>query len=141
MLYNLVKDTLLRESYIIDPERCYIAGFSGGGRTATRIAAARPETFKGGIYMAGTVFWGDRAPPKIDLIKQNHHVFLVGTYDPALKDTQRVYTNYRTAGIENAKLITVRNHRHKMPPSDYFVEAIAHLDSRITWRDGPPQAE
>lgn len=85
--------------------------------------------------MAGTVSWGDKVPPKIELIKQNYHVFMVGTYDPALQDTQRVYNDYLDAGVENSRLITIRNHRHSMPPREFFAKALAYLDSRPGERD------
>lgn len=131
MLKAIIAPAALGRSYAIDPERCYIAGFSGGGITATRIATAKPDLFKGGIYIGGTVFWTANTPPKIDLIRQNHHVFLVGTYDPAQQTTRKVYNNYIEAGIDTAELITIRNHRHRMPPPDYFEKAIDHLDSRL----------
>lgn len=138
MLTAMMAPIVLSKSYVFNPERCYVAGLSGGGMTATRTAAAKPELFKGGIYMAGTVSWGDKIPPKIDLIKQNYHVFMVGTYDPALQDTQRVYKDYVDAGVENSTLIMIRNYRHKMPPSEYFVKALTYLDSRISGRDVSP---
>jgi len=131
MLKAIIAPAVLSRRYAIDPERCYVAGFSGGGMTATRIATAKPELFKGGIYMGGTVFWNENTPPKIDLIKQNHHVFLVGTYDPAQKTTRKVYKGYIEAGVKNAELITIRNHRHRMPPPAYFEKAINYLDSRL----------
>lgn len=131
MLKAMIAPTALRRSYVIDPERSYVAGFSGGGITATRIATAKPDLFKGGVYMGGTVFWKDNTPPKLDLVRENHHVFLVGTYDPALKTTRRVYRDYKAAGVGNSELMTIRNHKHRMPPVDYFEKAIAYLDSRI----------
>lgn len=129
MLKAILAPTVLRQSYVIDPERTYVAGFSGGGITATRIAAAMPELFKGGAYMGGTVFWEDVTPPKVDMIRQNRHVFMVGTYDPALRTTKRVQKSYKDAGVEHTRLITIRNHKHRLPPMDYFARAVDYLDS------------
>ena len=129
MLKAIMAPTMLAKTYAINAERCYIAGFSGGSMTAMRIASLRPEQFKGGVYIAGSVFWGDNAPPKIDLIKQNRHVFMVGTYDEEMKKTRRVYNDYKKAGIENSELIIIRNHPHRLPPMTYFVKAIEYLDS------------
>jgi len=130
MIKAMIAPMLLSHDYVINLDRCYVAGFSGGGITATRIATARPEQFKGGLYMAGTVFWEDNLPPKIEQIRRNRHVFMVGTYDPALENTQRVYKKYKEAGVENADLIMIRNYRHRMPRSAYFERAIDYLDAR-----------
>ena len=131
MLKAMMAPTLLAQSYVIDSERVYVAGMSGGGKTATRVATARPELFKGGVYMAGTVFWEDNTPPKIELIKQNYHVFLIGSNDPGLLETRRIYIDYKSAGVTNSKLITISNHKHRMPPVGYFEKAIVYLDSRF----------
>jgi predicted esterase len=131
MLKAMMAPIFLRQSYVIDPERVYVAGLSGGGKTATRVATATPELFKGGVYMAGTVSWGDSAPPKIELIRQNYHVFLIGSNDPGLRETQRTYRAYKAAGAMNSRLITIRNYRHRMPPAEYFERAIVYLDSRL----------
>jgi len=132
ILKALLATTVLQKTYTINMRRCYVAGFSGGGKTAMRMAALWPEQFKGGIYIAGAVFWGNKPPPKIDLIRQNKHVFIVGSFDPALRDTRRVYNDYKDAGVENSELITVRNHNHRMPPKNYFIQAIEYLDSETT---------
>jgi len=39
--------------YPVDPERIYIAGFSGGSRVAMRIALAYPDVFQGALLNAG----------------------------------------------------------------------------------------
>ena len=132
MLKALFAPTALAKTYKINTERLYVAGFSGGSMTAMRVASLWPGKFKGGVYIAGAVFWEGDPPPKIDLIKQNRHVFMVGTYDQALDNTRRVYNDYKNAGIDNSMLITIRNHQHRMPPEDYFVRAIEYLDSGTT---------
>lgn len=128
-LKALFAPSVLAKTHKINTERLYVAGFSGGSKTAMRVAALWPDQFKGGIYMAGAVFWKDNTPPKIDQIRMNRHAFMVGTYDEAMIETKRAYNDYKKAGIENSKLITIRNHRHRMPPADYFVRAIEYLDS------------
>lgn len=49
--------------YRIDPERVYIAGFSGGGRTAQLIAFAYPDVFRGVLMFAGSDPFGEGAVP------------------------------------------------------------------------------
>lgn len=43
-----------RRRFPIDPERVYVAGFSGGSRVALRIALAYPDVFRGAILDAGS---------------------------------------------------------------------------------------
>jgi poly(3-hydroxybutyrate) depolymerase len=130
MLKAMIAPMVLAKSYAINPDRVYVAGMSGGGKTATRVATARPEVFKGGVYMAGTVSWADNVPPKIDLIRENYHVFLIGTNDPAILESRRTYKDYKDAGAVNSKLITIYNFGHHMPSAEYFARAIDYLDSR-----------
>jgi len=42
------------DRYPLDPERIYIAGFSGGSRVAMRLALGYPDTFRGVILNAGS---------------------------------------------------------------------------------------
>jgi len=134
-LKALLAPSVLAKTYKINTERLYVAGYSGGSMTAMRVAALWPDKFKGGIYIAGAVFWEENTPPKIDQIRENRHVFIVGTYDEAIKNTSRVYNDYKKAGVENSELITIRNHAHRMPPVNYFVRAIEYLDSGLTYQD------
>jgi poly(3-hydroxybutyrate) depolymerase len=51
----------------VDPERTYIAGFSGGSRVALRLALGYPDLFRGAILNAGSGPIGDAQiplPPK-----------------------------------------------------------------------------
>jgi hypothetical protein len=43
-----------RRRFPIDPQRVYVAGFSGGSRIALRIALAYPDVFRGAILDAGS---------------------------------------------------------------------------------------
>jgi len=58
MLLAMLAPKILARDYALDPDRIYVAGFSGGGKTASRVAVARPEVFRGGIYIAGAEAWG-----------------------------------------------------------------------------------
>lgn len=52
----------MKKLYAIDPARIYVAGFSGGGRLASRVGLHYADVFTGGIYMGGCNFW--RSIPK-----------------------------------------------------------------------------
>jgi hypothetical protein len=49
--------------YVIDPQRIYVAGFSGGSRVAERLAIGYPELFRGGLLLAGSDPAGDARVP------------------------------------------------------------------------------
>ena len=55
----------------IDPERVYIAGFSGGGRTAQLVGVAYPDVFRGILTFSGSDQFGETAvaPPPRELMR------------------------------------------------------------------------
>src|SRR5690606_12258046 len=63
---------LATSRYRIDPERVYIAGFSGGGRVAQLVAFAYPDVFRGVLMFAGSDPFGEGAvpPPPRELMEQ-----------------------------------------------------------------------
>ncbi len=89
----------LSKQYAVDKKRVYVTGFSGGGRTASRLGLAYPDVFTGGIYMGGMDYfkavpnpanpkevWPAIFPkPAADLLKktkqESRHVVLVGSED------------------------------------------------------------
>ena len=77
--------------YPVDPQRVYIAGFSGGSRIALRLALGYPDLFRGAILNAGSDSIGDPTaeppiplPPR-DLLFQfqerTHLVYVTGERD------------------------------------------------------------
>lgn len=130
MLLAMFGPMVLQRRYALDPHRIYIAGMSGGGKTASRVAALRPNIFKGGIFLSGASFWSNEAPPLFELIKNLRYVFMSGSEDPALRETRRAYRNFVDAGVEKSKLIIVRDHGHRLPEAMYFARALDFLDGR-----------
>lgn len=73
--------------YHIDPQRIYVAGFSGGSRVALRLALAYPDLFRGAVLNASSDPVGTatvQLPPK-DLFLQfqetAHFVYVTGDRD------------------------------------------------------------
>lgn len=132
MLKAILSPAILNQKYKVSAERTYVGGYAGGSEVAMMVQTARPELFRGGIYMAGAIAWDNKVPPKLELMKQNHHVFLVGTEDKKIKKLRRVYRSYEKAGIETAQLMLMRGHNHYLPPAEDFGKAIDYLDSRIS---------
>jgi len=117
--------------YAVDSERVYIAGFSDGGKIANLVQAADPVTFKGGIYICGALFWGDKTPARLDLMRSNRHVFVRGCFDPKEREVKGVYDEYREAGFEDTRLITVQTRRQRLPQPQYVDQAIRYLDGKV----------
>lgn len=131
MFLAMLAPRVLARDYVLDAERIYVAGFSGGGKTASRVSSAKPAMFRGGIYIAGAEMWDSNSPPpKLNLIKENRHVFLTGSNDFNEMLTRRVYAAYKNAGVEYSELIVVRRLGHELPDKKTFIRAIDYLDSR-----------
>ncbi len=133
MFLAMLAPKIVAARYAINVDRIYISGFSGGGKTAGFIMAAKPDLFRGGIYIGGAEMWGsNEPPPQLDIIRQNYHVFLTGTEDFNERLTRRVYAAYKSAGVENCHLIVERRHGHQLPSISAFARAIEYVDSRIS---------
>jgi predicted esterase len=130
VLFAILAPSAIRQQYAIDPERIYLTGLSGGGKTASMVAVDQAQLFRGAIYNCGVEFW-DREPERLEQIRQNHYVFVTGTYDQALEPTKRAYRAYKKAGVANSKLMVIKKMTHRNPDSFEFEEALEYLDSRI----------
>jgi dienelactone hydrolase len=130
--FALVAPTLAAIHYNIDRERIYLSGFSGGGKMTGMLAADYPHVFKGAIYICGINSLDKHPSKQFELFKQNHYVFVTGTWDHALDQTKRVHRQYLSSGVDNSKLMIIRNMTHANPSGSIFGEAIQYLDSRIT---------
>ena len=116
--------------YAVNEERIYIAGFADGGKIANLVQAADPAAFRGGIYICGALFWGDKEPAKLELMRANRHVFIRACSDPKEREVRGVYEEYRKAGFEGTELITVQTRRRRTPEPKYIDQAIRHLDGK-----------
>lgn len=107
----------------LDPERQYIAGFSGTARTATLIARTQPGVFAG-IISAGAGFHPD-APP----------TGLKAAYFATIGDTD--YNYHELEGVEAALVESNKPHRvlrfpgpHAWMPADLARRAVDWLELR-----------
>jgi hypothetical protein len=130
MMKSLLTPTVLSKEYVLDPQRIYVGGFSGGAHVATLLSTGKPALFKGGMFVGGAIFWGDKSPPRVDLVRQNRYVFITGSNDVALKTVRRTASSYKDAGVVNAKLIIMPNEKQEMPGPLYLREAVEYLDRR-----------
>ena len=85
----LAAENVMRR-YSVDPERIYIAGFSGGARVALRLALGYPDLFRGAILNAGSDSIGSLQvplPPRELLLKFQNSVRII--YVTGAADTHR----------------------------------------------------
>jgi hypothetical protein len=130
--YAILAPAIISREYAVDLQRVYIAGISGGGRVASRVAPLFAKRFKGAIYIIGANAWTKKvAAENMHLIKDNRYVFLTGSKDYNLQDMQRVHRQYKTAGIERLNLIVVPHMGHKRPSAKSLEEAIMFLDANL----------
>jgi predicted esterase len=131
VLLALLATAAAGKQYVLDPERIYISGLSGGGKIASMVATDQASLFRGAIYNCGVEMWDSDVPHRLEDMRQNHYVFVTGTYDQALEPTKKAYRAYKRAGVENAKLMVIRHMTHRNPDAYDFEEALKYLDSRV----------
>jgi dienelactone hydrolase len=127
--FAIMAPKLISNAYNVNPDRVYLSGFSGGSRVASLVATEYNNLFKGAVYNSGVNYWGDAARDRYEEMKDNNYVFITGTEDFNLDDTQEVFKNYREVGMKNIKLIIVPDMAHKRPSAEILESGINYLDS------------
>lgn len=108
----------MQRLYDVDPKRIYAAGYSGGGRMATRLGVLYPEVFHGGFMVKGVDFYRPVAmpdkpgahwpaafaePPRAtwpQVKERNRYVLLTGENDFNRLQTRTYHRLYRDDGFE-----------------------------------------
>ena len=147
----------LQKLYRIDPERIYIAGYSGGGRISSVLSVVYPEVFSGGLFMVGCDWFrplpipdrpGTNWPvlyPKpgkrdLDLAKsRSRYVFLTAERDFNRIQTREVFHAFEREGFAHTTYIEVPGIGHYGPvPTPDWVRALDALDPVGAARVKPP---
>jgi tetratricopeptide (TPR) repeat protein len=137
----------LAKLYRIDPERIYIAGYSGGGRISSVLSVVYPEVFRGGLFMVGCDWFRplpipDRPgthwpvlypkPPRrdLDLAKsRNRYVFLTTERDFNRIQTREVFQAFEREGFVHTTYLEVPGIGHYGPvPTPEWARAFDALD-------------
>lgn len=146
----------VKARYTIDPKRIYVTGFSGGGRTASRLGITYPDVFTGGIYQGGVDFYRgvpdpadakrEFAPtfikPEGDLLKkvktESRHVILAGESDfnrAPCKATFEMMT--KRENFTRATYIEMPGVPHVWADAATFAKALDALDAPL--KDAKPK--
>jgi len=121
--------------YNVDKSRVYIAGFSGGGVTASRIAAAYADVFTGGLFVSTSDALGGNdvpVPPleRFSLMRsRGRYVFTSGDEETSnLVMNVRTVDSYRSLCVLRVDFIHIPNATHGNLDSRIFARALNYLD-------------
>jgi predicted esterase len=124
----------VRQHYRIDPERTYLAGFSGGAALACRIAFALPEHFGGVIVLSG-----DAPLPALEHLRTRAAerlsvALLAGSADPGRAQQEKYLAPlYGDLGIRS-RLWLVPKIGRELPPDRMLLDVQRWLDDDLKRR-------
>ena len=137
----------LQRLYPVDPDRVFVAGYSGGGRVASALTMLYPDVFRGGLMVMGTDWYRDLsvpdrpgthwpapfARPPRDLLRlareRTRWVLLTGERDFNRLQTRAVDAELRQDGFRSVTFLEVPGMSHLDPiPLDWLRRALAALD-------------
>lgn len=128
---RIVLDVLddIRRHHAVDPDRTYIAGFSGGGRVACAIAFALPELFGGVMPVCAGGELREEPWLRHRLIERLSVAFVTGTEDFNRGEVERFRgPMFDGMGIRT-KVTVVPRLGHGIPDSKAFGPVLEWLDA------------
>lgn len=128
----------VKARYPIDPERVIISGFSGGSRTAIRIAAAYADQFTGALLIGGAKVMGeeDFAPPPVEIMTQLQRrmrvVYSTGAHDmPNLRLDGRSREALISRCVAGVYKISEANISHEVPNRKILERVLKRLEQPL----------
>ena len=133
---RLVLDVLddVRRRYKIDPDRTYLAGFSGGGRIACGIGFSLPELVGGVMPVCAAAELREEPWLRHRVIDRLSIAMITGTEDFNLGEVSRFRgPMLKDVGVRT-KITVVEKLGHGIPDSKVFAEVIDWLDAGVADR-------
>lgn len=134
------------EHFDVDPERTFVAGFSGGSRVAQRIAMAYPEYFSGvGLFASSDPLGEDQTvPPLPDLMdrfrRHSRIAFSTGGQDlPNRKRDARTQESFSAYCIFQMRAFPDQRLGHWVPGRRHLNRVLDSLEAPP--QDAPAQVE
>jgi dienelactone hydrolase len=140
----------MQKLYHLDPERIYIAGYSGGGRVASSLAFLYPEVFQGGAYFFGCnyfrqvdvpdnpgAYWraGFPAPRTGNLSrlrKEHRFVLVTGEHDFNRDETAAYFDEYKRDRFKNVTYLEIPGADHGFGvEGEWLARVVAALDAPL----------
>jgi predicted esterase len=107
-------------------QHTWVAGFSGGGRVASRCITLFASYFDGALFLNGADFV--KPPePAATLMKSRRMVFLTGSRDFNRREMKSVSGKYRNAGVTQLLLIDEPGLGHALPGPELLARALHFL--------------
>jgi hypothetical protein len=128
MLFAALAPPFIQKQYVVNSERIYVTGLSGGGRVSSLVAIEFARLFQGAIYICGVNPPRNEQPELLNEVRGNRYVFLTGSRDFNEAETRQVYKTYLDMGVQNARLMVVPHMTHRNPDADDFETAVQYLD-------------
>lgn len=136
----------VRSRYAIDPARVYIGGFSGGSRTAQRVAMAYPDVFSGVFLVGGSDSLGGESgftlpSAALSRLMQRHtrFVFSTGGNDfPNRAKDARTRKNLEALCMQGLRVVPQNGVEHWVPDGRGFRRVMNELERPV---DATPDAD
>jgi len=126
----------IEATYKVDASRVYVGGFSGGGITASHIAAGYADVFTGGLFVStshgiGTV---DMSVPALDkfhaMQSRGRYVFTAGSEETDNQImTTRAVDAFQSLCVLRVEYIHIPNAGHANLDSRMLLRALKYLDA------------
>jgi len=139
---RIVLDMLddIRRKYLIDPDRTYLSGLSGGGRMACAIAFALPEWFGGVAPICGTNPIAGPACLRHRIQERLSVAFITGSTDFNRKENEEYMAPYFKELDIHSKLWVVPKLGHTIPGADTLATVYAWLEEDLPRRQADVKA-
>ncbi len=119
----------VRRRFRIDPDRTYLAGFSGGAQVACVTALHLPEYF-GGVVCIGHAPAPPLEPWLLARVRQRLSVAIIcGDREPAGPLVEDLYGPWWTGAGVRVEPVILRRHGHTMPEADVMESAYEWLEA------------
>ena len=133
---RIIMDVLgdLRTKHNIDPDRCYLGGFSGGARMACSIAFALPEYFGGVLPVCAGGELRSETYLRHRVIDRLSVAQLTGDTDFNRGEVERLHqTELSNLGVR-CKTWVATDCSHRIPNANVFTKAIEWLEEDVPRR-------
>ena len=124
----------VRRKYRTDPDRTYIAGFSGGGRVAAAIAFGLPEYFGGVIPVCASGDLREELWLRQRTMDRLSVALITGEQDFNRGEVSRLRGPMLTGMGVRTRVWTVPHMGHQIPPADQFEQVLDWLEEALPAR-------
>ncbi|MBA3685384.1 MAG: hypothetical protein H0W72_09100 [Planctomycetes bacterium] len=130
----------IASTYAIDPDRVYVSGTSGGGRTASQMGITFADVIGGGaIYLIGCNAPNmpadkDAAARVKAVMLERRYAFMTGSDDFNREGTISVHATYKGMKIPHLEYFETPGLGHDNPPVDWFMRAVEFCDRPLVER-------